>query len=81
MFALIRTVLYLFQIAVIGRIILGYFPISEGSAVSSVYGVLYRITEPVLGPVRRVIPSVGMFDFSPIVVIIGLQIVQGALPR
>lgn len=46
---------------------------------SSIYGVLYSITEPVLGPLRRVIPSIGMFDISPIIVFIGIQIIQNAI--
>jgi YggT family protein len=27
----------------------------------------YRLTEPILGPLRRVLPPLGMFDLSPIV--------------
>ncbi len=34
-----------------------------------------RIVEPILMPIRRIIPSVGMFDFSPLVLIIFVQIV------
>jgi YggT family protein len=40
---------------------------------------LYRITEPVLGPVRRVLPPMGGLDLSPLVVIIGIQILTGLL--
>jgi uncharacterized protein YggT (Ycf19 family) len=32
-----------------------------------------------MGPVRRLIPSIGMIDISPIVVFFGLRILQGAL--
>jgi len=35
-----------------------------------------RIIEPLLSPIRRVIPNVGMFDFSPLVLIILLRIVS-----
>lgn len=42
---------------------------------------LYRITEPVLEPARRVIPPIGMVDISPIVVFIVLGIVQDLLRR
>ncbi len=37
---------------------------------------LYRITEPVLRPIRRVIPSIGGIDVSPIIVIIVLHFVR-----
>lgn len=33
-----------------------------------------RIVEPLLAPIRRVIPSMGMFDFSPLILILGIQI-------
>jgi YggT family protein len=75
--------LQLYLVALFGRIILSWFPISAGSALASIYGFLYTITEPVLGPVRRVIPPLGgggmAFDLSPIIVLIVLQVVIGAL--
>jgi YggT family protein len=40
---------------------------------------LIRVTEPVLGPARRMIPSVGMIDISPILVILLLQLLQNAV--
>jgi len=45
----------------------GYNPIAE---------VLVRITDPLLRPVRRVIPLVGGIDLSPLVVLIGLQVLK-----
>ena len=41
--------------------------------------VLYDITEPVLGPVRRMIPPVGMFDLSVLVVFLILRVLQGVV--
>ena len=35
-----------------------------------------RIIEPLLAPIRRVVPTVGMFDFSPLVLILLVQIVS-----
>jgi YggT family protein len=71
--------LSLFVFAIIGRIILSFFPISEGSPMATVYTVLYTVTEPVLGPLRRVVPTMGMFDLSPMIVIIGVQILRGII--
>lgn len=39
------------------------------------YG-LRRLTEPVLGPIRRFLPDLGGLDLSPIIAIIGLQFLQ-----
>jgi YggT family protein len=35
-----------------------------------------RFIEPILNPIRRIIPTVGMFDFSPLILIILVQIVS-----
>jgi len=40
-----------------------------------------RIVEPMLRPIRRVVPLVGMLDFSPIVLLILVQIVGYILKR
>ncbi len=36
---------------------------------------LYRVTEPILGPVRRIMPNFGSIDLSPFVVVILIQVV------
>ncbi|MBL7190165.1 YggT family protein [bacterium] len=44
--------------------------------------LLYRLTEPILEKVRRVIPvSAGGFDFSPIIVLILLYILKSLISR
>lgn len=40
---------------------------------------LWDVTEPILSPVRRLLPSMGGLDFSPLVVIILLQLLNGQL--
>ena len=72
---LLIQLLNLYLIVIFARIILSWFPVSPGSPVASVASFLYAITEPVLGPIRRVLPSIGMFDLSPIVVIFAVQLV------
>ena len=62
---------------VIVSVILSYFmdpyhPIRQG---------VDRIVGPLLAPIRRVVPLVGMLDFSPLVLIILIQIVAGLLIR
>jgi uncharacterized protein YggT (Ycf19 family) len=52
-------------------------------AVLSVYSFLYLITEPVLGPIRRVLPPLGAggmgLDLSPIIVFFGITILLRAI--
>ena len=40
---------------------------------------LFLVTEPLLGPFRRLIPTVGMFDISPMIVLLLLQLLQEAV--
>jgi YggT family protein len=42
---------------------------------------LYRITEPALRPIRRVIPSLGGIDISPVILILALILLQRILVR
>ena len=75
------STLYFF--AILGRILLSWFPVSPGGMVASVFSFLYAITEPVLGPLRRALPPVRMggmgLDLSPIIVIFVLQLFVGPL--
>ncbi len=78
---LVINLLRLYVFCVFGRIILSWFPISPGSPVASISRALYAITEPVLGPIRRVVPSFGMLDLSPMIVIFGVNLVLIPLVR
>ena len=42
--------------------------------------IFYRITEPVLAPLRRIIPQTSMIAFTPLVAIILLQLIASLLP-
>ncbi len=44
--------------------------------VAAIAEFLFRITEPVLGPIRRSLPSLGGLDISPIVVILIIMFLQ-----
>jgi YggT family protein len=37
------------------------------------------LTEPVLAPIRKILPLMGGLDFSPLVLLFGLQIIKGML--
>ena len=74
--ALIQVLLQVLIFAIFARAIITWFPIDrEGPIVRT----LDAITEPVLGPLRRVIPLIGMIDITPMVAILLLLFIQGAL--
>lgn len=75
----ICAVLNVYLLVLFARAILSWFPVRPGTGLSSFLHVLMQLTEPVLAPVRRVIPPAGMFDLSFIVVFIGLEIVISAV--
>jgi YggT family protein len=77
--ALVCTLLWLFIIAVFARVALSWFSPEPGGAMGSVEAFLRTVTDPVLEPVRRVVPRVGMIDLSPLVVLIGVQILQNVI--
>lgn len=45
----------------------------------SVRQALDRLLDPLLAPIRRIVPPVGMFDFSPLVLIILIQVLSYVL--
>jgi YggT family protein len=44
--------------------------------VSQIGDFLYRITEPALRPIRRILPNLGGIDISPIILILGLFFIR-----
>lgn len=71
---IICLAVWAYVIAIVLRMVLSWFPPSDG-IVSDVNRFLWRITEPVLGPLRRALPPLGGLDLSPLIVILFLQIV------
>ena len=78
---LLCSLISVYYIVLLARVFLSWFPLQPGTAMASIASIVYQVTEPVMGPVRRLIPTVGMIDISPIVVFIGLQILQSAICR
>ena len=58
------------------RVVLSWFPPPSGGA-ATFYRVLLDLTEPILAPLRRMIPPIGMLDLSVTVLLVFLFIVRG----
>ncbi len=80
MVGLINAILTLFTIAIFARVILTFIiPLTGGRPhpiVVTINTFIYQVTEPVLGPIRRTLPSFGGFDFSPMAVLIILILLR-----
>ena len=73
---LLSTVLRVLAFAIFARAIISWFPIDpQGPIVRT----LNAITEPVLEPLRRVIPRIGMLDITPLVAMLSLFALSAAL--
>ncbi len=63
-------------VLIVARIVFSWLPfIRDGRLM----WMLYRLTEPVMGPFRQLIPPLGMFDLSPMLLIFLLQFAQNAI--
>ena len=63
-------------ILIIARIVFSWLPFVRGGRFM---WTLYSLTEPIMGPFRQIVPPLGMFDLSPILLILLLQVVQSAI--
>jgi YggT family protein len=83
---LIDTVINLYiWIIVIGAILSWLIAFNVVNArqqlVATIANVTDRLTEPALRPIRRVLPNLGGVDLSPVVLLIGLMLIQRILDR
>lgn len=62
--------------AIFARSIITWFPIDR---TGPIVGALNAITEPVLDPLRRIVPRIGMVDISPMIAIFLLIFINSAL--
>jgi len=73
---LIDLMVNLYFVILLARILLPFFGISPYHQVMQ---LIYQLTEPVLAPIRSVLPRAGMFDLSPMVAMIILTVLQSIL--
>jgi YggT family protein len=66
------------ELAIFARVILSWIPMKPGSWIVR---WAWKLSEPVLGPLRKVIPSIGMMDITPLVAYFGLSILQPIVMR
>lgn len=72
----LNLLLTLLSFAIIARALVSWLPIDR---YNPIIRVLDQITEPILAPLRRVVPPLGMMDITPIVALILLQILQAVI--
>jgi YggT family protein len=76
-FALLALFLQIYTFVLLIRILITWIPNLDPH--NPLVQILFRVTDPVLEPARKIIPPIGMIDISPIVVFIVLGFVQRLL--
>lgn len=66
----------IYSIILVIYVLMSWIPYGASKWVEDIRAVLGSICEPYLGLFRRIIPPVGMVDFSPVVAIIVLQFLE-----
>jgi len=77
----ISYILTLYLYIMIAMIIMSWLKVfgianTRNPIVAQIDQILYALTEPVLGPIRRILPRTGMLDLSPIVVFVAILFLQ-----
>ena len=76
---LICTLLNIYLLVIFARILFSWIRVEPGTPVASIYSVVFNLTEPVLGPMRQLIPPVRMgmaaLDLSPIILLVVIRII------
>ena len=80
---IVCSLIQLYVLLLVVRVVMSWFPISPNGPAETVAGFLYMVTDPVLVPLRRLLPPVRMgamaLDLSPIVAFFGLSVLRGLL--
>lgn len=74
---LLFLVLQVFQLILLARVLLSWFPDIDRS--NPIVQFLYDVTEPVLRPIREMLPQTGMIDLSPLIVFLGISVLMQLL--
>jgi YggT family protein len=73
---MIATIIDLYSLVVLAAVIMSWVRIDPRNRFAA---LIYGVTEPVLEPIRRVLPPIGGLDLSPMVLLVGLQLIKGLL--
>lgn len=77
LFNFIELLSEILTLAILVRVIMSWF---SPSPTNMLVNILYQVTEPILAPLRRIVPRVGVLDFTPLVAVILLQLISFLLP-
>lgn len=75
---LLCALVTVYLVVMFARAVLSWIP-PQGGGLATLNRILLDLTEPVLAPLRRVIPPAGMFDLSFLVAVVALFILRAVV--
>ena len=76
----IKIVLWLVWIAIFARVLVSWIATpGRGGLNNPIVNFIYQITEPILAPLRQVIPRLGLFDFTPMIAMVIITVIISIL--
>ena len=82
--SVLSLILTLFQLLILARVLLSWVPqmaYNSDPTVRQIIRVIYDLTEPVLAPIRQLMPQGSMVDFSPLIVLLIIYVIQNMVLR
>ena len=73
---LLISLLDVYSLVIFGTVIISWVQLPPDHPIAS---FLHTVTEPLLGPIRQVLPDMGGLDLSPMVLLLAVRLVRGAL--
>ena len=66
----------LYSLVVLGAVVVSWLQLPPSNPIVTLLGTM---TEPLLAPIRRILPDMSGLDFSPLVLLFGLRLLRGIL--
>ena len=74
---LVSVIVFLVIVQFVMSLLIAFNVVNTGNQfVAAIYTAVNALLDPILRPIRRIMPNTGAIDFSPLVLIIGLKVLQ-----
>jgi YggT family protein len=72
----IQTLAYILNILILIRVLLSWIPAAQNNRLAV---LIFEITDPIIAPIRRLIPSLAGLDFSPLIALLFISMAEQVL--
>ncbi len=76
LYSFVDLLFYALNLAILVRVILSWLNVNPYNPFVS---FIYQVTDPIIEPLRRIIPPLGMIDVTPIIAMVLLSLIQQVL--